>query len=135
MTTSRHVSLLCAACLAAFAFLASCASGPAVIPPGLSAAEIFQRAQDATDRGDYPLGIRYYSVGETTYPDDSNHRTWASYEIAVCYHKMGKDEMSLSLINDLLARYEKDAAAFPPAPRVLALKLKARLEATAPKTP
>jgi outer membrane protein assembly factor BamD (BamD/ComL family) len=135
MTTPRHVSLLCAACCAAIAFLASCSSGPAVIPAGLSAAEIFQRAQDATDRGDYPLGIRYYSVIETTYPDDINHRTWASYEIAVCYHKMGKDVMSLSLINDLLDRYAKDTGTLPPAPRVLAVKLKARLEETTPKTP
>jgi outer membrane protein assembly factor BamD (BamD/ComL family) len=135
MTTSRHVSFLCAACCAAFAFLASCSSGPAVIPPGLSAAEIFQRAQDASDRGDYPLGIRYYSLIETTHPEDTNHLTWAAYEIAVCYHKMGKSEMALSLVTDLLARYEKDAAALPPAPRVLALKLKARLEETSPKTP
>jgi outer membrane protein assembly factor BamD (BamD/ComL family) len=135
MKISRRVSLLCAVCCAATAFLASCSSGPAVIPPGLSAAEIFQRAQDATDRGDYPLGIRYYSVVETTYPEDINHLTWASYEIAVSYHKMGRNELALSLVNDLLDKYAKDAAALPPAPRVLALKLKARLEEMSPKTP
>jgi len=131
-----RIFLLSAACVAASAFLASCAGGSGVIPPGLSAAEIFQRAQDASDRGDYAAGIRYYSQIETTYPDDINHRTWAAYEIAVCYHKMGKNDMARSLVDDLLARYEKDAAALPPAPRVLSLKLKTRLEETSPpKTP
>ena len=134
MTIPRRVSFLCAVCAVALGFLAACASGPVEIPAGLSAAEIFQRAQDATDRGDYPLGIRYYSTIESSYPDDINHMSWASYEIAFLYHKMGKDEMSLTLVTDLLDKYSKDNGSLPPAPRVLALKLKARLEETPQKT-
>ena len=61
--------------------------------------------------------------------------TWASYEIAFLYHKMGKNELSLSLINDLLAQYDNERRQLPPAPRVLALKLKARLEEITPKKP
>ena len=38
-------------------------------------------------------------------------------------------DMALSLINDLLDKYAKEGDALPPAPRVLATKLKARLEA------
>jgi outer membrane protein assembly factor BamD (BamD/ComL family) len=143
MISPRQRAFIFAICVAALAMLASCASGPAVIPPGLSAVEIFQRAQDASDRGDYPSGIRYYSLIQTSYPDDLSHLTWASYEIAFLYHKMGRDEQSLSLINDLLATYAKQGDALPPAPRVLASKLKARLEdiqqkaqqKTPPKTP
>jgi outer membrane protein assembly factor BamD (BamD/ComL family) len=133
--TIRRTAFFFAICAAALAVLASCASGPAVIPPGLSAAEIFQRAQDASDRGDYPLGIRYYSLIQTSYPDDLAHMTWASYEVAFLYHKMGKDDRSLSLIDDLLATYAKQGDVLPPAPRVLASKLKARLEETKQKTP
>jgi hypothetical protein len=48
---------------------------------------------------------------------------------------MGKDDRSLSLIDDLLATYAKQGDVLPPAPRVLASKLKARLEETKQKTP
>jgi len=128
MTIRRGTVLLGAACAAALALLAACASGPVTIPSGLSAAEIFQRAQDASDRGDYLLAMRYYSLIQTSYPDDINHRTWASYEIAFLYHKMGKNEMALSLLNELLDRYAKEGDKLPPAPDILATKLKTRLE-------
>jgi outer membrane protein assembly factor BamD (BamD/ComL family) len=134
MTMPRHLVRLCSVCVAAIGLLAACASGPADIPPDLSAAEIFQRAQDATDKGDYPLGIRYYSMIESSHPEDISHVTWASYEIAFLYHKMGKDELALTLITDLLDKYSKDNGSLPPAPHVLALKLKARLEEAAQKT-
>ena len=119
-----------AALIAAALLLSSCASGPVQIPSGLSAVEMFQRAQDASDQGNYALAIRYYSLVGNDYPDDVNHVTWASYEIAFLYHKMGKDQVALGRINDLLAAYSKDADKLPPAPRVLAVKLKSRLEQT-----
>ncbi len=127
--------ILSAGSAALLALLWACASQPVVIPDGLTATEIFQRAQDAADRGDYALGIRYYSRVPVAYPDDVNHVTWASYEIAFLYHKMGKDETALSLINDLLSQYEKERQKLPPAPHVLAVKLKARLEAAAAQQP
>ncbi len=108
--------------------LASCASGPEKIPSGLSAVDIFQRGQDASDRGDYLLAIRYYSLIATDHPDDINHLTWASYEIAFLYHKMGKDGEALVRINQLLDQYKTEGDRLPPAPRVLASKLKLRLE-------
>jgi len=135
MTIHARTALLGAACAAALVFLGACASGPATIPADLSAAEIFQRAQDASDRGDYQLGIRYYSMIPTSYPDDISHGTWSSYEIAFLYHKMGKNELALSLINDLLAMYDKEGDKLPPAPHVLAVKLKARLEESLQKKP
>ncbi|MFI5369053.1 MAG: hypothetical protein ACHQ1F_08590 [Spirochaetia bacterium] len=52
--------LLSIFCAAAFMLLASCASQPRTLPDGLTAAEIFQRAQDAADHGDYALGITFY---------------------------------------------------------------------------
>ena len=128
MTMQTRTAVLGAACAAALVVLCSCASGPATIPADLSAAEIFQRAQDASDRGDYPLGIRYYSMIPASYPDDVVHNLWSSYEIAFLHHKMKRDALALSLINELLDRYDKEGGTLPPAPRVLALKLKVRLE-------
>ncbi len=117
-----------AAALAGILAIASCASGPEKIPSGLSAVDIFQRGQDASDRGDYQLAIRYYSLIATDHPDDINHLTWASYEIAFLYHKMGKDGEALVRINQLLDQYKTEGDRLPPAPRVLASKLKTRLE-------
>lgn len=128
MRTSLRRAFLGTVCAAALIVLGSCASGPVVIPPNLSAAEIFQRAQDASDRGDYTLAIRYYDTVPTSFPDDINHVTWASYEIAFLYHKMGKPAQSLALINKLLDQYDKEGDKLPPAPRVLAAKLKIRLQ-------
>ena len=136
--TRRTTIFLASAALAVSLLLFSCASGPVQIPPGLSTVEIFQRAQDASDRGDYALAIRYYSRIASDYPEDLNHLTWASYEIAFLYHKMGKDSIALARINELLDKYTTEGDKLPPAPRVLAVKLKTRLEATvqsAPGTP
>jgi outer membrane protein assembly factor BamD (BamD/ComL family) len=123
------------AAAAALLLLASCATQTAAIPDGLSAEEIFQRAQDAVDRGNYSLGMTYYSLVQEKYPDDTAHGVWASYEIAFLYHKMGKNETALSLVDQLLDKYGKEGDALPPAPRVLAQKLKARLEANSKKKP
>jgi outer membrane protein assembly factor BamD (BamD/ComL family) len=131
MSKSRHAFLLLAACTAALLLLA-CATKPPIIPEGLSVTEIFQRAQDAADRSDYSLAISYYSLTAKNYADDTAHIVWASYEIAFLNHKMGKNDTALSLVNELLDRYAKEGDALPAAPRVLAEKLKTRLEALAP---
>ena len=126
--TRRRLACLAGAALAVLLLAVSCASGPAQIPPGLSAVEIFQRAQDASDGMNYSLAIEYYSLISADYPTDTPHVTWASYEIAFLYHKMGKNQLALDRINALLDQYAKEGDQLPPAPRVLASKLKARLE-------
>lgn len=118
------------ALLAAVA-LASCASQPPVIPDGLTAAEIFQRAQDAVGKGNYHLAITYYTLVPKNFPDDKDHGTWASYEIAFLYHKIGKNDIALTLLQQLLDQYATAGDTLPPAPRILAQDLKLRLE---PKT-
>ena len=130
MKSARIVAFFLVA-LAAVA-LCSCATKPAVIPEGLSAAEIFQRAQDAADRNDFALGISYYSLVEKSFPDDKDHIAWASYEIAFLYHKMGQNDLALKLANELLARYAAAGDTLPAAPQVLAQNLKKRLEAESP---
>jgi outer membrane protein assembly factor BamD (BamD/ComL family) len=128
-------AIACAAVAAAFTLLVSCASQDRSGQEGLSAGEIFQRAQDAVDRGNYTLGITYYTLCQERYPDDVSHQVWASYEIAFVYHKMGQNQKALQLFDDLLARYAKEGDALPPAPQVLAQKLKTRLEEASKKKP
>lgn len=132
----KMIFMLCVAGAAAVLLLSGCVSKPPVIPDNLSVTEIFQRAQDAEDKNDYSLAITYYELTAKSYPTDVNHITWASYEIAFLYHKMGKNDTALSLINYLLGRYAADQGnTLPAAPRVLAEKLKTRLEALIPKKP
>jgi outer membrane protein assembly factor BamD (BamD/ComL family) len=104
-----------------------------MIPEGLTVGEIFQRAQDAADKGDYSLATAYYTDFQQKYPEDTQHGVWASYEIAFIAHKTGRNDTALSLLDALLARYAKEGDALPPAPRTLAENLKARLEADSPK--
>jgi outer membrane protein assembly factor BamD (BamD/ComL family) len=122
--------------LAAVAFLAGCASTPAEIPQGLTAAEVFQHAQDAVDKTDYALALRYYATVKSAYPDDLTHVVWADYEIAFLNHKLGKNAEALALINEMLDTYKDSWDTLPPetsAPRVLAEKLQTRLQALLPK--
>ncbi len=122
--------VVCLLAAAAFLALGSCASAPKTVPPTLSPAEYFQNAQDAAERGDFPLALRYYQSFQQKFPDDVEHGVWASYEIAFLYHKMGDDKKCIALLDELLARYAKGGE-LPDAPRILAQKVKAQLEAEA----
>jgi outer membrane protein assembly factor BamD (BamD/ComL family) len=128
-------TLLSILCVSAFALLVSCATQSRTLPEGLTAGEIFQRAQDAADRGDYALGITFYTACQQRYPDDKGHMVWSAYEIAFLYHKMGKNDRAATLINALLAEYGNQGDSVPPAPLLLSQKLKERLEASIPKKP
>lgn len=116
-------------CLSAALLAVSCRSAPPVSTEGLSAAEIFQRAQDAAEKGDSAAAIRYYEVYKQVRPDDRERGAWASYEIAFLYFKMNKDDKALDLIDVLLAEYSVDNGELPSGPRILADKLKARIQA------
>jgi tetratricopeptide (TPR) repeat protein len=107
--------------------VAGCRTQPQVIPPDLSAAESFQRAQDAADAGDYALAIRYYKTFRDNNPNNPDRDIWALYEIAFNYHKMGKNATAAPLLDQLLQLYQNDTGNLPAAPRILAQKLKDRL--------
>jgi len=126
--------LLVLACVAA-AVLVSCASQPTTLPDGLSAAEVFQRAQDQVSVGNDAIAISFYEQVPQRFPDDTAHGAWASYEIAFLYHRMGQNAKALPLLKDLLDRYASAGDTLPPGPRILAQKLQARLTAAAAKTP
>ena len=130
----RFIFSLCAcACL----FLAAgCVSSPVPSDTSdLTPAEIFQKAQDASDRSDYSVALQYYHLFQEKFHDDAEHQAWASYEIAFIYHKMGDDTKALALFDELLARYTSGEK-LPEAPRILAEKVKARIQSDLqPPTP
>jgi len=65
-------------------------------------------------------------------PDDRERGAWASYEIAFLYFKEKDGAKALALVEELLAEYAADPGDLPPAPRILAEKLKARIQAENP---
>jgi outer membrane protein assembly factor BamD (BamD/ComL family) len=136
MKTFTRLAFPVLLCLCMALLPVSCKSAPPVSTDGLSAAEIFQRAQDAAEKGDSAAAIRYYETYTQMRPDDRERGAWASYEIAFLYFKTNRDEKALVLIDALLAQYAAGAGDLPPGPLILAEKLKARIQAkTAPKTP
>jgi outer membrane protein assembly factor BamD (BamD/ComL family) len=134
MKRKLPVPMLIPIALCAILTLQGCNSQPKVIPADLGAAESFQRAQDASGRGDYALAIRYYTSFRDNHPDNSDRDVWALYEIAFNYHKMGKNAMAVTLLDQLLRQYQTDNGTLPPAPRILAQKIRDRLSQMVVKT-
>ena len=90
----------------------------------ISSVEIFQKAYEATDTRNYSLAISYYKAYMERFPKDMKGCIWAEYEIAFLYHKMGNDDKSLELFNELLKKYEgEDADLLPEAPKILSKKV------------
>ena len=122
------------AILVAAALLAGCVTASPELAEGLTPAEYFQRAQEATARHDYGLAMRWYAAFRERFADDPSPQDmarllWAEYETAFLYHKMGDDETALRLLRALVRSYEQPAAAdYPPGPRVLALRVITELD-------
>ena len=118
--------------LVAVAALASalmvCSSVPEDIEEDLTPMEYFQRAQEASDAGRYALSMAYYEKFQEQYPEERDRNVWAEYEIALLYHKMGKNQIALERFEALLARYESGEPDLPEGPRILAEKVMARVE-------
>ena len=105
-----------------------CSSVPDEIEEGLTPMEYFQRAQEASDAGRYELSMAYYEKFQEQYPEERDRNVWAEYEIALLYHKMGNDQIALERFEALLGRYESGEPELPEGPRILAEKVKARIE-------
>jgi outer membrane protein assembly factor BamD (BamD/ComL family) len=118
--------------LVAVAALASalmvCSSVPEDIEEDLTPMEYFQRAQEASDAGRYALSMAYYEKFQEKYPEERDRNVWAEYEIAMLYHKMGKNKIALERFEALLERYESGEPDLPEGPMILAEKVKARVE-------
>jgi tetratricopeptide (TPR) repeat protein len=126
-------ALLLLALLPILGWLGGCKSVPAEIPPDLSPADYFQKAQEASDADRFALALKYYESFLERYPEERDRGLWARYEIALLHSKMKDAPTALRLLDELLALYSgEDAAQLPQGPRILAEKIKARLEAEMP---
>jgi tetratricopeptide (TPR) repeat protein len=122
----RPIKLLVTTALASL--LMVCSSVPDEIEEGLTPMEYFQRAQEASDAGRYELSMAYYEKFQEQYPEERDRNVWAEYEIALLYSKMGKNQIALERFEELLGRYESGEPDLPEGPRILAEKVKTRIE-------
>ena len=135
---NRHKSipiLIFALTLLILGAIVGCKSSPPPLDQDLSPTEFFQKAQEASDDGKYALATRYYEAFLVKYPDERDRGLWARYEIALLKHKMGDDAGALSLFDELIALYAGGPADLPQGPRILAEKLKAKIESKRQATP
>jgi outer membrane protein assembly factor BamD (BamD/ComL family) len=107
----------------------SCASGPVVIPDGLSPAELIQKAQDASDKYNYNQAAQYYQAILDRFPDNLPMVCAAEYEIAFIKYKEKKYVDAKAGFEKLLARYNgTDAELLPAQYKILGEKILAKIE-------
>ena len=107
----------------------SCATGPNVIPEGLSPAELIQRAQEESDRNRYEASLQYYETLIQRFPFDIDNIIAAEYEIAFIHYKQKKYDVAKAEFTALLERYNTpDEELLPQQFKILSLKIMARIE-------
>ena len=110
-------------------FAAGCKSGPANLPDTITAAELVQRAQEASDRNRYKQSLGYYEAILERFPGNDSYVCAAEYEIAFIHYKQKKYDLAESEFKDLLARYDQnDAELLPPQYKILVNIVIAKLE-------
>jgi outer membrane protein assembly factor BamD (BamD/ComL family) len=101
--------------LGAALYCAACASRGPAIPDDLSAAELIQRAQEASDRNRYTAALQYYEALLERNPANIDMVCTAEYEIAFIHYKQKKYADAQVEMNALLDRYRgPDAELLPP---------------------
>lgn len=127
---------LVSAILAALVLLVSCQTSPGPIGPEASAEVYFQRAQAASDQGQYDEALALYRAFLADRPDaDREYVFSARYEVAFLLAKKRQDVEAIAGFEALLADYndfEKSAGA-PGWVKVLSQKKLQELKDRAPK--
>jgi tetratricopeptide (TPR) repeat protein len=94
--------------------LSACGSTPQNISEDLSAEELVQRAQEASDRNRYAAALRYYQALRERNQTNIDWICTADYEIAFIHYKQKKYEEARQELNTLLLRYETPDAELLP---------------------
>jgi len=89
--------------LAASLLLFSCVT--ANITPGMSAAELIQRGQEAMDRNRYKVAIQYYEALHENYKTNIDLVITAEYHIGFIHYKQGKLEQARGELTAVLEYY------------------------------
>jgi len=112
----------------AAALIVGCAGAPKVIPDSLSARELVQKAQEATDAYNYRAATAYYQALGERFGADPLFKATADYEIAFIAYKEGRYAQAKEGFEALLARYEgPDGPSLPPRFAVLSKKMVAAI--------
>ena len=120
----KNITAVLSAALLMAVITVSCATKPAEISGELSAAELIQRAQEATDRSRQSTSLDYYRAVLERFPNDLEYVCAAEYEIAFIYYKQKKYDISKTGFNSLLERYNTtDEELLPQQYKILAKKL------------
>lgn len=125
----RLASALLAAALLS---LASCASvpDPADIPAEMTARELIQRAQEATDASNWKAARVWYSVARDRYASDMAVVCASEYELAFIDWKTGRYPEAKAGFQALLGRYQSpDAALLPQEFKLLSEVILEKVEA------
>jgi outer membrane protein assembly factor BamD (BamD/ComL family) len=119
----KHLFFLLAASIILVS-LSSCKTVPVVIPEDISAAELIQRAQEASDKSDWANAITYYDTARDRFGTDSTILITCEYETAFIHYKQEKYSVAAEEFNALIAKYESPAgASLPPSYLILARKV------------
>jgi len=107
----------------------SCQSAKPEFSEDMTVDNYFQKAQEASERGDHQLAMEYYLKLKEVFPENIEKNLWASFEIAFLYHKMGKDEKALVLLEELIQLYnDNQTQDYPDGPLLLAERVKANIQ-------
>ncbi len=104
--------------------ISSCTTTALVIDENLGSAELFQKAQKASNDKQYDTAIKYYEVFINKHSDDTQRLVEAEYEIAFINFKQGNLSKAKELFTALLDRYSGEGIQVLPAwPMILSKKL------------
>jgi outer membrane protein assembly factor BamD (BamD/ComL family) len=94
---------------------AGCASRPVTAPDDITAEELIQRGQEASDRYNYDQALQYYRLVLDRFPYNIDMVCAAEYEIAFINYKQKNYAEARVQFNTLLLRYQSpDAELLPP---------------------
>ncbi|MDR2185981.1 MAG: hypothetical protein LBO80_10030 [Treponema sp.] len=103
------------------ALLITCVSRPVSIPDDITAEELIQRGQEASDRNRYKQALQYYEAILDRFRTNTDLICAAEYEIAFIHYKQKLYPQSRSELEGLLTRYDdSDAELLPPQFKILA---------------
>jgi tetratricopeptide (TPR) repeat protein len=92
----------------------ACSTTSQQISEDLSAEELVQRAQEASDRNRYTTALRFYETLRERNPTNIDWICTAEYEIAFIHYKQKKYDEARGELNALLLRYESPDAELLP---------------------
>jgi tetratricopeptide (TPR) repeat protein len=124
--------------LIALLVLASCQTAPAPLAPDASPEIYFQRAQNASDQGQYDEALSIYRAFLANRPDASPESVFsARYEIALLLLKKGLKDEAQTDFEGIVADYDNldKSAGAPGWVKVLSLKKLQEMKEKAPKAP